>query len=205
MARQAIIEFVDDLCGYFGPPKPANGQSDDAYLKTWMRYAMDDFGGFSPEELARAFKVLRSTSKYKSMPSNAEILDACREARKQIRTERPQLVPQQKPERATHTAREKLALELIKTEMGRTAAKEGWIGELFAFVRDNGHMPRTQSEIKLMVDDAKGTDRRYEACIRGEAGAFSASLERLGASMLARRKALADYVLEGKPYTWGTN
>lgn len=221
MARQAIIEFVDDLCGYFGPPKPANGQSDDAYLKTWMRYAMDDFGGFSPEELARAFKVLRSTSKYKSMPSNAEILDACREARKQIRTERPQLATQPKPERATHTAREKLALDLIKSEMGRTAAKEGWIGELFAFVRDNGHMPRTQSEIKLLIDNqsrekgevygafshggAKGTDQRYEACIRGEAGAFNDALERLGASMLARRKALEDYVLEGKPYTWGTN
>lgn len=219
MAQQATIGFVDDLCGYFGPPKPASGQDEAAYLKTWMRYASADFGGHSADVYARAFKILRSTSKYKSMPSNAEIIDACKEAEKQINSEKPQFIDTRTRSERTHDAKERIALDLIRGEMGRTAAKEGWIGELFAFVRDNGHLPRTSDEINLLIDNqsrekgeaygrsrhggAKGTDERYAACVRGEGGAFNDALERLGASMLERRKALAAVVLENKPYAWG--
>lgn len=202
MARHAIIEFVDDLCGYFGPPKPANGQSDDAYLKSWMRYAMDDFGSYSADELMRAFKILRSTSKYKSMPSNAEIIEACKEAVKQINIEKPKFIDTRTRSERTHDAKERIALDLIRCDMGRTASKEGWIGELFAYVRDNGHMPRTNAEIRTIVADAEETDRVFNGLVCGDIRGHE-RLIGLGESMMQRRKALADYILHGKQYTWG--
>jgi len=208
MARKDVIRFADQLSDYFGPPKPAGGQDDGTYLKTWMKYAMDDFGFYSAEELERAFKILRATSKYRAMPANSEIIAACKQAAKELQVERPQLkVPTQTPAERNHKAREDIAIMLMRNSaMGKTACKEGWCGELFAYCRDNGHLPRTDSEIQLLVDGSRGTFDRIEGLKTGRIdvpGPMREKLISLGMSMLARREAITQAVVYEKPFRWG--
>jgi len=208
MSRKDVIKFVDQLSDYFGPPKPAAGQDDGTYLSTWMRYAIEDFGFYNAEELERAFKILRAKSKYKSMPSNAEILDAARQAAKELQIERPQLKVETKtPAERNAKAREDIAIMLMRNSpMGKTSCAEGWCGELFAFCRDNGHLPRTNAEIQLLVDGAQGTVDRIEGLQTGRIDVpvkMREKLVSLGHSMLARREAIHDAVVNGKPYRWG--
>lgn len=208
MAREDVKDFVRDLAQYFGPPKPSGGQDEDTYQKQWMRYAYDDFGFYSAEELARAFKILRSTSRYKSMPANAEIIDACRQAARELQIERPILkVHKESPAERNVKAKEDIAIMLMRNSpMGAESCKEGWCGELFAYVRDNGHLPRNSSEIQLLVEGAEGTVNRIEGLKTGRIdvpGLLREKLINLGHSMLARREAITEAVTQGKPYKWG--
>lgn len=208
-------DFVNEMfANDFEAPRLGRGPGSDDYAelyRVWVAKLDRDFERYSADEVARAAEVLRRTRETRTFPMPGVILDALKKARKELDNEKPRtLTP--RPRGPDYSARERLALDLIRCEMGRTAAREGWIGELFAFVRENGHLPRTQSEIKILIDGAnvddarggaRGTDERFRKCVTGEAGPLSGVLVRLGESMLARRKALAEFVLEGKPYTWG--
>lgn len=209
MAKKDVIRFVDELSRYFGPPKPASGHDDGAYLQTWMRYAIEDFGFYSAHELDRAFKILRATSKYKSMPSNAEILTACREAAKELRSERPVLkVDPRTPAERNTQGRENNAIFLMRqSPMGRTACDEGWHGELFEFIRDNGRLPRPV-EIDLMIESTRATDRTIARVnnpdeVSAGSGALIAVCRGFGMSVLSRRDHIARAVVDGKDFTWG--
>lgn len=208
MARNDVIKFVDQLSEYFGPPKPSGGQDDGVYLKTWMRYAIDDFGFYSAEELDRAFKILRGTSKYKSMPSNAEIIAACKDAVKELRSERPVLkVDTRSPQERSIQAKEDNALFLMRqSPMGKTACAEGWHGELFEFVRDNGRLPGNQHEIKILIEETHETDRTIERLNAPDDSAVTALMavcRNFSQSILGRRDAIARAILDGEVYDWG--
>lgn len=210
MARRDVIKFVDQMSEYFGPPKPSGGQEDGTYLQKWMRYAFEDFGFYSAEELDRAFRILRATSKYKSMPSNAEIIAACKEAVKELRSERPVLkVDTRSPQDRSVQAKEDNALFLMRQfPMGKTACDEGWHGELFEFIRDNGRLPSNQHEIKRLIDETQDTDRvivklNTDQDVDIDNGSLVAVCRNFSQSILGRRDAIARAVIDGETYIWG--
>lgn len=210
MSRKDVIKFVDQMSEYFGPPKPSGGQEDGTYLQTWMRYAFEDFGFYSAGELDRAFKILRSTSKYKSMPSNAEIIAACKDAVKELQSERPVLkVDTRSPQERSVQAREDTALFLMRqSPMGKTACNEGWHGELFEFIRDNGRLPSNQHEIKRLIDETRETNSVIARLNAAEGvdiddGSLVAVCRNFSQSILGRRDAISRAVVDGENYIWG--
>jgi len=220
MATNDVQDFARELVDYFGAPLPPRGSNMDEreYGIKWLKFLVADLERFTGEEFDRAFKIMRTGHKYKSMPASAEILDAVREAAKQIQKERPQLKlnDPRSGEQRNREAKEKIAIDLMRASpMGRTSCQEGWCGELFAFVRDNGHLPRTQAEINLLIDGAKETDKRivglqsgaidvgYRDASRAEKASLRASFIRLGQSMLARRDAISRAVVDGEVFDWG--
>lgn len=208
MSRKDVIQFVDRMSDYFGPPKPMGTQDDGTYLQTWMRYAVEDFGFYSAEELERAFKILRSTSKYKSMPTNAEIVTACKQAVKELKIERPVLkVDTRTPQERSVQAKENNALFLMRqSPMGKTACNEGWHGELFEFIRDNGRLPGKQHEIDLLIDETRKTDRVISSLHADDVkivGGLTSVCQNFAQSILSRRDHIARAVIENEPYTWG--
>jgi len=212
MARKDAHGFAVELMNYYGAPLAPRGStiSDVEYGKKWLQFVIQDLERFSGEELERAFKIIRQNHKYKSMPANSELLDFAREASKQLQQERPVLkvtVDQRSSEQRNREAKEKIAIDLMRASpMGRTSCQEGWCGELFAFVRDNGHMPRTQAEINLLIDGAKETDKRLQGLLGGRisvAGALQEKLIALGQSMMARRDTISRAVVDGEVFDWG--
>lgn len=117
----------------------------------------------------------------------------------------PHFVPTQWPpghsgdhrdERKTETGRmhTELAYKLIRTEMGRQAAREGWILGLFDFIETRGRMPKGEPEVWTLRESAKGLDEAYDECVRG-GWEFAEPLRKLGDSMLERRNKLAALAL----------
>lgn len=91
--------------------------------------------------------------------------------------------------------RYKLADELIMTELGRRAAREGWVLSLHDHIRRHGSLPREKHEISACIASARGFDEAYRECVSGNGGALAANLIKLGDAMLRRREKLRNMVL----------
>lgn len=202
--------FGDMLMGQWGAPMPRKGSpiTPGQQAEQWLRNLDEDTKFYTEEEMHRAFAILRRGHEKVYMPMTPEIMKALKQARRDISVERPTLkVQNQTPAERDHKAREDIAIMLMRnSQMGAQSCKEGWCGELFAYCRDNGHMPRTSSEIQLLVDGAQGTVDRIEGLKTGRICAPPMLVEKLinlGHSMLARREAITEAVVHGKPYRWG--
>jgi len=196
-----VSDMISDLAIQFGRPK-FKGVSEAEYPRAYAEFlkvinpALRIFTG---EELKKAAEILIATRKYRSFPLVYECREACIEAAKTLKAERPRLlggddmraVP---PDWAPH--RENIANELVMTSLGRRAAKEGWVSALWQFIRKEMRLPN-DAEIKTCIADAKGVDEWTERASRGECGAQSLAVMRLGESMLKRRDELKAMVLDG--------
>jgi hypothetical protein len=197
-----VSDMISDLAIQFGRPK-FKGISDQEYPRAYAEFlkvinpALRIFTG---EELKKAAEILIATRKYRSFPLVSECREACVEAAKALKSERPRLLGGNDelrtlpPDCAPH--RENLANELVMTALGRRAAREGWISALWQFIRKEMRVPN-EGEIQKCIADAKGVDEWTERASRGECGAQSLAVMRLGESMLKRRDELKAMVLEG--------
>lgn len=88
----------------------------------------------------------------------------------------------------------KLAYGLIRSDMGRRAAEEGWILGLFEFIETRGRLPSGEPEIWTLRESARGLDDAYAECARG-GWDYAEPLRKLGDSMLERRNKLAAIAL----------
>lgn len=88
----------------------------------------------------------------------------------------------------------KLAYALIRSDMGRKAADEGWILSLFDFIEEKGRLPSNEPEIWKLKESARGFDDAYAQCERG-GWPFAEAVRKLGDSMLERRNKLASLAL----------
>jgi hypothetical protein len=128
---------------------------------------MEDFKNFSDEILAAAAKKIRSTRTYKTMPTVGEIA-----------TVLAALSYSDKPQAAFVNLRKSdweefwskgaicKANKLIQSELGRRAAKEGWITGLHDYCRNKGELPSVkysgfalESIIREMKAAAKCVDQ----------------------------------------------
>lgn len=82
------------------------------------------------------------------------------------------------------------ANRLIQSEMGRQAAREGWITQLHDYCRGARSLPDASMVYRLQ-SAARKFETAYQEVAKGNGGTLSAALLRLGDTMLARRDELA--------------
>ena len=177
------------------PPYRWDETQERAYAEDLQR----ELSGFTAEVLERARRdMVRKRTKTQT-PTVAECIGYCEEAKRWADMERNkgQLIadPAKERQHEWSTERVKLAYELIRTPLGKQAAKEGWVLALWNFIRKQGRHPTNEREFNQLRADAKALDEGYAVAVRGDSGMRGIALkalEKLGASMLEKRKELAD-------------
>jgi hypothetical protein len=180
MASQSATKFAMQLATVFEVPKAGEG-----FLEA-IATACD---GFTGEVYERAFRRLRDTRKYRTLPMPAEAKAVCEEqasfveARKIPVTPKPAKVEEWSPEAAFEFCRRSAAAV--------EAAKEGWIGPLITFVRRNHRLPE-RAEFGAL----KAEHKRFEDAVAITMGGGTARQWRaLGEAMMSHSAAWADQVL----------
>lgn len=191
----AVQKFIEEVIIHF--PRREASEVDEM---AWARSMKRNLEGFTPEVLARAAEIIIATCDrrdFQWLPKQCK--EACFEAQKVLRAEKPRLIGSSPLAKgaATFEEKEKLAMELILGPLGRRAAKEGWIHSLFTWTRDHMRLPESEGDIKWCQKAAKGFDKELDRCLGALPGSMNAKLVPLGMSMLKKRQDLAHYVETG--------
>ena len=191
----AVANFIEALLAHY-PVRHDSEEREDAWVKS-LTGALRSYGSNILTEVAQ--EIIR-TRKYRNFPLLSEILDKCDDIEKRReRTRREAMLPPLVHPSAGDewsTERVKLAYDLIKSGVGKQAARDNpcWILALWHFCRKNQRMP-VGPEIDRIKRDAFEFDEAYDGCLRGGGGPFSKVLEQLGDSMAAKREKLCAEVL----------
>ena len=181
---------------------------DDVQEQAWTELMVRELAGFKPAVLERGFQEMVRKRKETRIPTPAECIAACTEAMRWLELETnegklPGLRDDNKDEWSSE--RQKLAYDLVKSSMGKQAAADDpcWVAALWHFCRKNQRLP-SGHEIEQCKREARQFDECYRMALGGEvvdsAGevrpmAFAEGLQKLGASMLAKREKLRSEVL----------
>lgn len=198
--NKAVTTFIETMTVRW-PPFRWDELQERAYADDLMR----ELSGYSPEVLERARRdMVRKRTKTQT-PSVAECLAACAEAKRwsTVETSKDQLISNPAREGLSEWSPERvgLAYELIRTTLGKQAARENWILGLWNFIRRQGRHP-AEKEISQLRADAKSFDETHARIVRaspedwkGGPQMFNAVLNRAhegwAASIIAKRKGLA--------------
>lgn len=190
----AVSKFIAVVGLHFPRPKFADDETMETAWMASMRRALE---GYDDAVLAAAAERIICTRKPKRdgrfFPVPSECTEACEYVCKLKEALATPLLAA--PPSNRYEWRYKLADELILTPLGKQAGDEGWLLALHDFIRAHGRLPTQPWEITKCKASANGFDEAYETVLRGEGGVANAALERLGASMLARREAYREKVL----------
>lgn len=199
-----IKKFVMTVAVHF--PVPA--RDDEA--EVWMASMTHMLRQADSDVLAAAALHILDTRKPKVdgkwFPTPAECREACVAAKAKLemakRTDAPMISHGERDQSPWAGWRIDRADELIRTTaMGRQAAAEGWTLALHDFIRANQRLPNDHELGRVRASSAE-TREAVERCERGEAGALSGPLARLGRTILERGKDMAAYVGGKGEATW---
>ena len=192
MSTKLVLSFVDAVIQHFPPFR-----WDEEQEKAWVNTMVRELGGFSDDVLEHAMTTMLRTRKVRQIPLVSECIDACVEARRWLEKDRRsgelRDINPSAGESDWSTERVKLAYDLCKSAMGKEAAKDGWVLTLWNFIRKNQRLPKG-SEIEACKRTAREFNETYAQCVKG-GWPEARHWEKLGASMLAKREALASEVL----------
>jgi hypothetical protein len=96
----------------------------------------------------------------------------------------------------------KLANDLIRGELGRRAAQEGWVLTLRDFIVKHGRLPDGRGEIERIIGIRDKFLMNLIDCIEGRGGFFGHDLVKLGKSMARREYEIAQRVLGPDAADW---
>lgn len=202
MSTKGVLKFIDDLSVNFSFRR----DWDEEREKSWSTLMVRELGRFSDEILERACREIIVTRGKRPneqwMPTLAECIKACRDAQFIVDGEKNKgrlplgVGPLEKKFAVWSDERRILADQLVMTEQGRRAAKEGWILGLHNFIRERGEVPRTSSQENALRVSSQEFEEEYRKCLNGGFPQAKA-LSELGTKMLERREELAQMVLHG--------
>lgn len=147
---------------------------------------------YSTTELEAGADRLISQRKFKSWPTVAECIAAVEDYRQDLHSRNaPEFQTKEAHPDWSQRAID-AADDLINCDMGRKAAREGWVLGLHDYCRANGALPEPR-EIVPMMNSARYIDR----CAAGvePMGLLAESLQKMAAGFLAKREKLAKRVL----------
>jgi len=185
-----VIQFLDDLKANFRLKR----FDDDEAEKRWVQSMIIELRGFSPEVLEQASANIRRTRKNEYFPMLSECLAACAEAKRFLDGKQPKLNLDGSPKK--RVTFEQLANDMLKTQMAKRAAQEGWILGFYRYIERNGRMPE-EAIVPRLRQEARDFDRELDDCRAGRGGFFGRDLARYGETILAFRNHLIDRVLHG--------
>jgi len=174
--------FLSRLQTMYGEP-----DSDDpaAFLAEYARLLRN----YTAKELDGAGDIVLRRNRYKTWPTVGECVNACEDVRDAASVGAPPPGIQDKYPEWSKEAVGK-AYRLINSELGKQAAKDGWIMSLWDFCRKNRRLPR-EGELGRLIGTSREFDNAYRQVCAGGGGALGSALERLGASMLEKRSKLS--------------
>lgn len=209
MSGDPIAKFISVIDLHFPKPRFASEDVEDAWVTSMVKFLApydDVVLGRAAEHILKT-RDPRKDGKWFPVPS--EIIAICDTFKVVCAVEKdgvqvPLLSHGQRDSSEWASWRGERADELIQaTEVGRVAAKQGWVGALWSFIRFGGlkhdrwgrrttaqpDTPRlpTADEVAALKAEAKVFDEALDRCERGEAGAHSKVLAELGRQIRARR------------------
>lgn len=165
--------MIKRLLMVFGEPET---QNPDGYLDEVIRVLK----GYTETVQDEACTLLMKTHRGRQFPTPAQCRAACQEVEETRSPINPTgtefLHPDWQPESF------KKADTLIRSDLGRQAADEGWIGQLHDFCRKKHCLPMHHESGKLKQEARLFDDAYAEAQRMG-----NAALVRLGTAMLKKR------------------
>jgi hypothetical protein len=201
MSRAAVVKFIGAVSIHFPRPSCPENPREAAEWKQretmWLDSMIQILGGYDEDVLQRAAtRIVRSETRDRRFPLPAVCRQVCEEIVKADKASQPPTIEDRaKDLKGNADWQYRLADDLIMCEMGRRAAREGWILSLHDFCRINGRLPTADWEIRKCIDGARGFDKAYEEVLNGAGGVCAKALEALGDTMLKRREALRARVL----------
>lgn len=208
MTAAAAMEFLETLQTNF---RAGKHESEEHEAK-WVAMMVSELKGYSPDVLRQAAKNIVRKRADKYFPILSVCLAACEDAKHWIDQANPRLHLAAKQTPGVDERR-RLADELVMGELGRKAAREGWIVGLHDYIRDRGRMP-DDGQIRKLKAASESVPGALDACVIGMTKApekldgkegfrqidgrdLAAELRKLGLSMLDRRQKLTEMVLDG--------
>jgi hypothetical protein len=196
MSNKAILAFVETMMVRW-PPFRWDEAQERAYADDLMR----ELSGFTPEVLERARREMIRKRTKPQIPSVAECIGFCAEAKHwhDAETGKGQLIPDPAKDRWVELsdARQRLADDLMPTQIGKQAAKEGWALAFWNFARVNGRAPQSAQDIALCKKNSREFEEAFATAVRGETILHKKCVE-LGESMRKRGAEKAALALGGR-------
>lgn len=166
LATAPVLAFVEIVSKFFPAPKFGGNEDDE---RIWLRALNEILYGYDDDVLLEAAKIIirtRDPDKDGTMfPKPFECVTACDKAKdlKRVRStpllETRNAISKREREEADKISwgddRQKLARELCHGEMGRRAAREGWLPQLYDYCRENAHLPKDNNAIAELIRDAR--------------------------------------------------
>lgn len=185
MIIKSASDFVDSVLQIWPPFR-----WDEVQEKAWTQLMVRNLDGFKPAVLDRAFQDMVARRKETRIPTPAECIAACTEAKRWLEMETNDgKLPGHRidPHDEWSTERCRLAHDLKRSDIGKQAAREGWIVSFWHFCRRHQRVPNGR-EIDQCKQDSAGIDELYGKAMRGECGPMSEALANLGHSILDKRR-----------------
>lgn len=194
MGRQAANKLAYAALQVFAP-----ATWDEEQEQTWTGYVVPEIEGMADEIIEAGTKqMLRRRKRKDGMPSVAEVIEYCEEADRWIKQkqgkENLQIEQPFVPHGAWTGDRKQLADELIRTPLGKQAAKEGWIGVLWDFCRNQQRLPQQGKEVEELKRESKAVDAAYALAVRN--ASTTDPKQKQFAEMNAKLVAWGDAVME---------
>ena len=168
-------KLIQRLTIVFKPPRDTDPKAYFAEIDKLV-------SSYSEAELDKAADLLiRDGSK--SWPSPRDICVACADARSMLQPEPPKPKGYGGPD--WHLRPEMACFQFISSELGRQAAKEGWILGLYAFYSANRKAPDAR-EIGDLKANGHLNDAEH-ARVQGMHGGLGGMLKKLSDNILKRR------------------
>ena len=183
VSKHVFESFLRPCKAVFGDPPTEDAELFFAEYDRQLR-------GFSAEALANAKDtVIRNHKGPARWPKPAVCVDAAAEAAELLGHKAKS---REKSSQEVYFHRYRKAEERLHCEMGRRAAREGWVLGLKEFVTEKDRMP-SPSEIV----DLKANSLFVDRCAAGveQMGYFHDSLQALAQKMLRRRESLATRIV----------
>lgn len=195
MITDAVVKFIAAIEVIF--PRNRKQEDDEAWTVTMVKFLAP-----YPERVlsAAAEHILRTRDPRKDgqrwFPSPKECIEACDLIARTIDVKETPLLSYGNRDPSPWAGwRLKLANDLMHTEMGRQAAREGWNGALWNFARMEQRLPRDEHEVRMVKGHAARFNAALKACEEGRGGEFGKALAGLGRSIRANHAAKAKEIL----------
>lgn len=189
-----MSEKVEKLLARLGNiwPKRINEETLGDWISDWET-ALKSYDGWVIDAAATRMIASRTKPGY---PFPGEVAEVCRQIIAEDRRGKPELLKASQPANPY-----KLADELIRGQLGKRAAREGWAITLHDFIRDNGRLPNEYETSRLVaVRDA--FLENLNSCLNGQGGLLGRDLARLGKSMVEREHRYAATILGREAPLW---
>lgn len=189
----AVQKMLDELGLHF-PKRLDDPDGEEAWVASWIR-AFKNYQTWVLE--AATVRIIEGRTE-RSHPIIADVKKVCHEIIREDAESKPRL---QTPEPGVSDAY-KLANDLIKGELGRRAAREGWVLTLRDFIVRERRLPEGRIEIERIINIRDKFLNNLIDCMEGRGGFFGGDLVKLGKSMAKREHQIAARVLGDQAPEW---